>query len=722
VIEHDDDDDRYPIVATFSLTDHVTRVLKHDETFAVFDAHGDIRQHGAREQGIYHEGTRFLSKLRMRLGRADPLLLSSMVRDNNALLAVDLTSPDQYQGDELAIEYGTLHILRTKFLWRGVCYEKLEISNYSRRRLNAELRLSYEADYLDVFEVRGSRRPARGERLPPEIGPASVVLGYRGLDRVVRRTRFEFAPPPVRCSEKLAVFAIELEAKQSKELYVSIACEVGDTARAVVSAFENAQVLAQDRTEHALPNGAELHTSNEHFDEWLARSVADLRMMVSATPHGPYPYAGVPWFSAPFGRDGIITALESLWLVPDLAAGVLRFLASMQAEEEDPDLDAEPGKILHELRLGEMAALGEIPFGRYYGSVDSTPLFVLLASQYFQSTGDRALVHEIWPNVERALEWMDRHGDHDGDGFIEYGRRSKDGLVQQGWKDSNDSVFHHDGSAAVGPIALCEVQGYAYAAKHGAAQLARALGLADRAEALERQAAELRVRFERAYWCEDLGTYALALDGDKRPCRVRTSNAGQCLFTGIASPEHARRLAQELLSPELFSGWGVRTLATSERAYNPMSYHNGSVWPHDNALVAQGLARYGQKEHAVRILQGLFDASAFVDLHRLPELFCGFPRRAGEGPTLYPVACAPQAWAAAAPLLLLESMLGLFIEADRQRVRLAYPVLPSFLDEVTISNLRVGSAVIDLRLQRYPEDVGIQVLRREGAVEVVTVK
>jgi glycogen debranching enzyme len=369
-----------------------------------------------------------------------------------------------------------------------------------------------------------------------------------------------------------------------------------------------------------------------------------------------------------------------------------------------------------------MAALKEIPFGRYYGSIDSTPLFVLLAGAYYERTGDKAFIESIWPNLELALRWIDESGDRDGDGFVEYMRRSATGLVQQGWKDSQDSVFHADGTLAEPPIALCEVQAYVYGAKRAMADLAAVLGQPERAAELRRQAEALQRRFEEAFWCEELSTYALALDGTKRPCRVRSSNAGQCLLTGIATPEHARRMAQVLLGHESFSGWGIRTLSSAEVRYNPMSYHNGSVWPHDNALIGWGMARYGLKDSVLGVLTGLFDTSLFLDLHRMPELFCGFVRRPGEGPTLYPVACAPQAWSAAAVFMLLQATLGLSISAPEARISFHYPLLPPFLKEVQIRNLRVGEAVVDLLLLRHGQDVGINVPRREGRVEIVMVR
>ena len=486
--------------------------------------------------------------------------------------------------------------------------------------------------------------------------------------------------------------------------------------------YQKAFGQAADELRTSKSRTCEIHTSNEQFNDWLSRSLADLYMMLTETPQGPYPYAGVPWFSTPFGRDGIITALQMLWLDPDVARGVLAYLAAAQATETIAERDEEPGKILHETRMGEMANLGEIPFGRYYGSVDSTPLFLVLAGAFYEWTGDLRFIESIWPNIELALDWIDHHGDMDGDGFVEYSSRTGRGLVQQGWKDSNDSVFHQDGVLAEGPVALCEVQGYVYDAKRKAARMASALGRSALAEDLLRQADNLKRLFEKAFWQDDLFTYALALDGQKRPCRVRASNAGHCLFSGIADRDHARSTAQTLMSESMFSGWGIRTLATSESRYNPMSYHNGSIWPHDNSIVAYGLSRYGFTHSAMKVFEGLFDAAMFLDLHRLPELFCGFGRRSSQGPTVYPLACAPQSWAAGSVFLLLQASLGLSFDAEREQLRFNYPQLPDFLQEIQIKNLKAGKARIDLLMRRHAGDVGINVLRREGPVEVVVVK
>jgi glycogen debranching enzyme len=445
-------------------------------------------------------------------------------------------------------------------------------------------------------------------------------------------------------------------------------------------------------------------------------------MMIASTPFGPYPYAGVPWFNTIFGRDGIITALECLWFEPALAKGVLSYLANTQAQSLEPEKDAEPGKILHETRKGEMAELGEVPFSRYYGSVDATPLFVLLAAAYYERTADLEFLNSIWPNIEAALNWIDHFGDQDGDGLIEYSRRSSKGLAQQGWKDSHDSIFHADGNLAEGPIALCEVQAYVCAAKRGIAAAADQLGFNEKAQRLALEASDLERRFQASFWCEELSMYALALDGAKRQCKVRSSNAGQCLFSGIASQTEFQKTVSSLSSGAFFSGWGIRTIAESAIRYNPMSYHNGSVWPHDNALIAFGLLRARDKELATKILSGLFDVSTYVELHRLPELICGFSRHPGKPPTGYPVACAPQAWAAGAVFLLLQSCLGLSICARERRMYFYHTGLPESLQYVRIRNLSVGTASVDLAFERYAETAALNILRRTGDLEVIALK
>lgn len=715
--------DAFYIRSSSSRIDVRTRVLKQGDTFAVFDRFGDIDTFGTGELGMYYQDTRFLSRLTLKLGKDRPLLLSSTVREDNAVLAVDATNPDVCRNGETVVPRGTVHIFRSKILWKRTCQERLRIYNYGRAAMDFSFSLEFDADFADIFELRGTTRERRGRRLETEIVQDGVVLAYEGLDRRPRRTRIVFDPPPTRLSESAANYQIRLEPGEDASYRWAIACEVDADLRGQIKpCYEKIVQEAASALESAHARQPLIFTSNEQFNDLLNRSLADLEMMRTDTPYGPYPYAGVPWFSTEFGRDGIITALQCLWFDPSFARGVLAYLAATQADAENAEQDAQPGKILHETRAGEMAVLGEIPFKRYYGTIDATPLFIMLAGAYYRRTGDRAFIESIWPNVERALAWIDHYGDIDGDGFVEYARRSKLGLINQGWKDSHDAVFHADGTSAEGPIALCEVQGYVYAAKLAAAELAALFGDAW-ARDLSKQAKTLLRRFEESFWCDELSTYAVALDGRKQPCRVRTSNAGHCLFAGIASAEHARRVAATLTHETSFSGWGIRTVATSEARYNPMSYHNGSVWPHDNSLIAAGFARYDLKESAATVLAGLLDASLFFDLHRLPELFCGFPRRPGEAPTLYPVACAPQSWASAAVFLLLKACLGLSVSASERRLTFSKPILPRFLQQVTIRGLKVADGRADLLLTRHDEgDVGVNVLRREGALDVVVLK
>jgi glycogen debranching enzyme len=712
-------DDHWYVLATSSLADDRTRVLKHDDTFGVLDHYGEMRPIGLCEQGLFHRGTRFLSQMELAVNGTRPMLLNSAVKEDNTLHAVDLTTPDLRQGKTLLISKGTLHIFRAQIIWKGSFHEHISLSNFGQSNVPLRLSWVFAADFADLFEVRGVRRPRRGERLAIERTDMGIVLSYRGLDGALRRTHILFSHVPQFAGERELYFNLELSPHSETELFLTVACELDGQLSELLSYREvHEQMWARAA---ACETAASIYTSNRQFNDWINRSTADLSMLVTETSHGPYPYAGVPWFSTAFGRDGIITALQYLWLEPAMARGVLAYLAALQSDALSPEDDAEPGKILHETREGEMAALGEIPFGRYYGTIDATPLFVMLAEAYYRRSGDRDFIEVLWPSIDRALGWMDRHGDMDGDGFLEYLRHSAYGLVHQGWKDSDDAVSHADGRLAEGPIALCEVQGYAYAAKLAGARLAELLGKNERAATLIAEAKQLKQRFNQKFWCEELHSFGLALDGRKQLCRVRASNAGHALFTGIADEAHAGEVVRTLLSEDFYSGWGVRTLARNEVRYNPMSYHNGSIWPHDNALIAMGMARYGYKEGALSILGGLYDASLFSELHRLPELFCGFGRLPGQGPTRYPVACSPQAWASGAVFHMLKACLGMSFSPEKPQLHFQHPRLPPFLDQVEVNNLRFKGALLDLVFERRDAEVGIHVRRKEGEIDVAII-
>jgi glycogen debranching enzyme len=692
------------------------RSLKHDDTFIVLDSHGDIGASAGGPDGLFNADTRYLARLELVLDDVQPLLLGSNLRDDNSALTIDLTNPDIYRDGRIVLQKDMVHIVRTIFLWRGTAYQRIGLQNHGDRPASLDLTLLFDNDFADLFEVRGEKRPRRGIGSGKLQGPADVVLEYKGLDGKSRGTALHFDPRPTRLAVNAATYHLDLVPHQVRSLFVAVSCDKPATFKPVP--FFRGLLAHRREMRRATAGAASIETSNNIFNEVLCRSMADLNILMTETPQGRYPYAGIPWYSTTFGRDGIITALQMLWIDPRVARGVLKRLAFYQAKTVDPLADAEPGKILHEMRGGEMAALREVPFAQYYGSVDATPLFVLLAGRYVERTGDDETLAELWPSIEAALGWIDGAGDPDRDGFVEYRSASEQGLANQGWKDSYDAIFHADGRLAEGYIALAEVQGYVFAAKQLAARCASRLGKIEMARKLEAEAQLLAERFEEAFWCEELGTYALALDGAKQPCRVRTSNAGQLLFSGMVREDRARLVAADLMRPHFFTGWGIRTVAHGEARYNPMSYHDGSIWPHDNALIALGLARYGLKHSVAHVFKALFDAASYMDLRRLPELFCGFRREKGRGPTLYPVACAPQAWASATPFTLLEAALGLEFDAERGEIRLRNPRLPAFLNEVVLRELQLGPSSVDLRVSRHGDEVSLEVLRIRGRIQV----
>ena len=710
-------DERFD-VAPSEISARQRYALKADDTFAVIDTHGDVNADGTGSDGLFHADTRYLSHLRMTVMGVDPLLLGSSLAQDGTYFHADLTNPDVFRDGRLVLTKDQVHIERTLYVHAAGLRQRVMLSNYGQTEIELPVAFSFGNDFADIFEVRGITRARRGSRAHEMLGPAEVVIGYVGLDGARRTTRVTFSEPPKSLNGTTATYVFSLASKSRVVVDINVGLDVVHEAKRERQSFL-AGLLGARRAFAKKVGWCGVDTGSDELNIALRRSAADVSLLMTQTEGGLYPYAGIPWFSTVFGRDGLITALEMLWIHPEMARGVLRFLAAHQATTCDPDSDAEPGKILHEMRRGEMAALKEVPFGAYYGSVDSTPLFVVLAGLYWRRTGDDQILRELWPNIEAALRWMDTYGDRDGDGFIEYYRAAPSGLVNQGWKDSGDSIFYTDGTLCSGPVALVEVQAYSYEARTLAALLARHLGFDRRAQELAQQAQSLKSRFEEAFWSEELGSYALALDGLKRPCLVAASNAGQVLRSGIAGERHAASVADLMMSPRLFSGWGVRTVADTAVRYNPMSYHNGSIWPHDNALIGAGLGACGRRDGVERILKALLDAAMMMDQHRLPELFCGFPRRRGRAPVLYPVACSPQAWASGAMFYLLQSMLGLAIDGRHRTLRFAEPLIPEWLSYVELTDLAIGDARVSLRLKSglggRPE---LSVLANEGEATI----
>ena len=708
-------------------------VLKSGDTFVVNDPLGDIN---GLDDGLFVNDTRMLSQLRLTFGGRAPSLLSGNVSNDNASFTAHLTNrPLPPIGGEGTPE-GVIHVERLRILSGTVLYEAITLTNYGYSDAVVPLSISFASDFKDMFEVRGLKRTQHGTTEPPKVGRDDVRLCYVGLDRVQRHVDVAFAPTPNHLFADRADYTIELSAHACVSIYLSVAAHTRALAAQQGAEPASAHVAQPPHSSHpahltqidamrprvgraavraALANAhlsmrerrratARLRSSNPLFNAWLERSFADLSLLTTDLPTGPYPYAGIPWFSTPFGRDAVITSLQTLWLQPWLARGVLRFLAEHQAREDSKFRDAAAGKIMHEMRKSEMAATGEVPFALYYGGVDTTPLFIVLAGAYASRTGDHAFIAELWPALERAAQWVANVCDKNRNGLVDYRCESDRGLANQGWKDSHDSVFHADGRMPDGPIALVEVQAYACAAFDTMAEFATQRGLAEDSARYAARAAALRERVEALYWMPDQDFYGIALDGHGELCRVLASNAGHLLAFGLPSRARGEAVARQLQSTLFHTGWGVRTLAAGQARFNPMAYHNGSVWPHDNALCARGLARYGNKQAAVRLLQALFEAAVSFDM-RLPELFCGFTRQRGEPPTAYPVACLPQAWAAGAPFMMLEACLGVTVDAVRGEVRIDQPALPEGIDWLELRNLRVGEGSVTITFRRVGEKV-----------------
>ncbi len=682
--------------------------LKHGDTFGVFGPSGDVQSgSGANEaQGIFHNDTRYLSRFVLQIDGVQPQPTSSMQSDDNTALTFEY----------ILAEKG-LRVTRIRFLFRDTWFERIEFHNPGTDPLPVEVLVTFGSDFADIFEARGAVRARRGAAHAPEIAADTATLSYTGLDEIKRTTRLRFSPAPGSLDQDVARFALIISPAGVAYIHAEIACD-GLPSGQPAENFSTALAEARRERKALASRAATVVTGSEEFNRLLHRTRSDLSMLITETAHGSYPYAGIPWYSTPFGRDAELTALMTLWMDPQITLGVLNYLAANQAQDVDSKADAQPGKILHEVRRGEMAETGEVPFRRYYGSIDSTPLFVVLAGAYLERTGDLDAIRRLWPAIKTAMGWIDDYADRDGDGYFEYYRESENGLTNQGWKDSQDSIFHTDGRLAPGSIALIEVQGYVYEARLRAAEICRALDMIAEASVYEEQANAVRERVETSLWSDRLSNYILALDGDKQPCEVQASNAGHLLLCRLPSPERAAKVAETLMGPAFHSGWGIRTIAAGEARYDERSYHDGSIWPHDNAVIGMGFGLYGMRDKAAAILEGLFGASLFTGNRRLPELFAGFERVEGRGPVpSEEIACSPQAWVTAAPLGLLQACLGLGFDTKTNEVFFEDPYIPPYLgDKIILHNLKIGDASIDVSLEGEGYDVRLQILVIEGRI------
>lgn len=671
------------------------RVIKENNLFLITDKNGDISPESPN--GLYSSDTRFLSRLEIGINGQKPILLSSSANENY-IARIRLTNPHMEHDGELILWRESVEIERKRFIYEGALYETFRMTSYFPKPIEFDFSVLMDADFVDMFIVRGFQYGDIGRKTGDRIDRGERIISYMGADNVARETRIRWNGPEHTMDHDGTVhFQVKLLHAQSTEITFIVMPFIKGQGPEL---HDPSEAMARLSASYAEWNESctAVRSDLPAFDKLYGRSVQDLRVLLTDLGHGLFPVAGLPYYAVPFGRDSLIAALQMLPLHPQIAKGTLLTMAAYQGAKEDEWRDEQPGKIMHEIRYGELAGTNQVPFTPYYGTIDATPLFLLLAAEYFHWTGDAELIRQLASNIEAALEWVDRYGDEDGDGFVEYVQKSSKGIANQGWKDSADSIVHADGEYAQAPIALVEVQGYIYQAKLRLAPLYRSLGDNGRADCLEQEAALLQERFERHFWMEDEQFYAIALDGTKRQVHSVTSNAGHILMSGIATPERAAAVARRLVAPDMFSGYGIRTMSTDAAGYNPMSYHDGSIWPHDNSLSLIGMSRNGFQDEALTVMQGLLKASESFEYSRLPELFCGYDESLGY-PVPYPVACSPQAWAAGTSVTFVQAMLGIAPDALERRITITPSLLPG-MNELEIDRLLIGSGFLHLQIVR----------------------
>ena len=691
------------------------------KTFLSTTVAGDISPAGAPDVGFFHDDTRFLSHMELRVGGHRSVVLSASTEKTFAN-QVELTTSTITLRDSFDLPENTIHLRREQLLSNDQFYDRLTFENFNLVPVKLALEIHYAADFVDVFQVRGTARAQHGQYYKPIASRDEVIFVYRGLDKIFRQTSVKFSPAPDRIHDCVAEWDIELPPLRQSKIQIVITPQVQDERTRAGSAGQDANLrLRREAFERWESQSTVFRSSNDAFDVAMRTATGDFHALQIPDGNEHVIAAGIPWFATMFGRDSIIAAYQSLSLNPQLAADTLRVLARYQGKELNDWRDEQPGKILHEYRTGEMTRDGEMPFGPYYGSIDATPLFLILLSETWNWTADEDLVTELLPHAYRALEWLSSYGDLDGDGLIEYERRSPRGLANQGWKDSWDANIHRDGTIAKPPIALVEVQGYVYDAKYRMSSLLRSFGDTVNADRLKREASELLKRIEKLYWMPSRSFYAMALDGQKQQLQVISSNPGHLLWNRAIGKDRMRAVVNRLVADDMFSGWGIRTMSADERVFNPLSYHRGSVWPHDNSLSVHGMALNEFREPATHVFTNLFQAAVRFRDFRLPELFCGVQRRDYDDPVHYPVSCSPQAWASGSMFLMLNSILGIRPSAPRKELNVVNPELPDWLDHLHLRNLRIGHCRVGLDFTRRGKRTFCNVVDVEGDKLLVNV-
>ncbi|KIL48672.1 amylo-alpha-1,6-glucosidase [Jeotgalibacillus campisalis] len=690
------------------------RVIKEDDLFLLSDEKGDIVGNHPYELGLYTKDTRFLSTMKLLVNGESPIALHSDGGENYRS-SILLTNPHQENEAGLLLWRESIQFERTRFISEGVLYEKVKATSYFPKKAAFRIAMEMDADFLDMFIVRGFQNGKTGSRGETAMGDQEMTFTYNGSDQIERTTVVKWDQPEQELRSGYVGFDWELQHGESKEVTFKIEA-LHDQEKSKMQDENDALNSLKKSYEEWNGSLPRIETDVKQLEKLVQRGTDDLRVLLTDVGFGSFPVAGLPWFGVPFGRDSLIAALQLLPFNAAVAKGTLLTMAHYQGTKVDAWRDEQPGKIMHEIRYGELANTDQIPFAPYYGSVDSTPLFLMLLVEYVNWTGDVSLVKELRSTIDRAIDWIDEYGDRDGDLFVEYHQEASKGIANQGWKDSGDSVVHRNGDYAVSPIALSEVQGYVYQAKKGIAQIFTQLGETEKANHLDLTAEKLKKKFNEAFWMDDVQFYAIALDENKNQVGTITSNPGHLLQSGILSDDRAKKVAQVLVNEKMFSGFGIRTMAIGEAGYNPMSYHDGSVWPHDNSMILLGMAKSNLPEEMSQVVQGLLDASHHFEYNRLPELFCGYDQSLNTV-VPYPVACSPQAWAAGTPLTFVQSLLGIFPAGLNKKIVLSPSLLPS-MDELHITGLRLGDGILSVSLIRIEGKTEVNVKENTTGWEI----